>query len=564
MTTSRSAAFLRHQLLAAAALVASIALTGCGSLSKSSGKSYTAGAAEQLSQNINYLKVSSSDTNAMSVDVGVCGGTLNIPCATVTICQPGWTNASTQCQTINNILLDTGSYGLRVFSSLVTNFTFTPEKSGGNDVAECASYLDGSADWGQVASADVYLGSNTGAMEAANVPIELINAGWPSTSVATNTCADEGNSAIGYPYTLDATPASTGFNGVLGVGLFNQDCGSTCSGSSNNSMYFTCSGSSCSGYAAPSGSQVSNPIASLDYLNGGTVTGYNNGVALELPGVPTGGAVSAPGYLIFGINSSGNGSGSIADNTPGSSVMVYTTDSNGYMDTYFNGSIMSSFVDSGSNGLYFPGPSSLTVCSSLSPFFCPNSLTSYTATDYPYTTGNYTGGTDTGGTDDNSSGTCTGGTYSGGAYSGGTCTGGSYSAGTDTGGTYSGSIPCALGYADGTDSGGTYYNSGGTCTGGTYAAGAYTGGTCTGGSYAGGTDSAGYCVGANETFSIDNASDEFDSSNPNIVFNNLGGDLPGQFDWGLPFFLGRTIFIGINGTSATINGTNYTGPYFAF
>ena len=34
----------------------------------------------------------------------------NEPCATVTICQPGTGN----CSTINNILIDTGSYGLRI------------------------------------------------------------------------------------------------------------------------------------------------------------------------------------------------------------------------------------------------------------------------------------------------------------------------------------------------------------------------------------------------------------------------------------------------------------------
>jgi len=64
-------------------------------------------------------------------------------------------------------------------------------------------------------------------------------------------------------------------------------------------------------------------------------------------------------------------------------------------------------------------------------------------------------------------------------------------------------------------------------------------------------------------FTIDNAHNDF-ASNPNAnVFTSIG--LPNtadaqSFDWGLPFFFGRTVFTAIDG-KPTPGGT---GPYFAF
>src|SRR5271168_4830164 len=57
-------------------------------------------------------------SNVLAVSVGNCGPSsyFNEPCVTIKICSPG----TTQCQTIPNVLLDTGSYGLRLFSSVIT------------------------------------------------------------------------------------------------------------------------------------------------------------------------------------------------------------------------------------------------------------------------------------------------------------------------------------------------------------------------------------------------------------------------------------------------------------
>jgi hypothetical protein len=71
-------------------------------------------------------------------------------------------------------------------------------------------------------------------------------------------------------------------------------------------------------------------------------------------------------------------------------------------------------------------------------------------------------------------------------------------------------------------------------------------------------NSSGSMVSANIAFSIANGLSLIDS--PNTTFNNLGGPAPGVFDWGLPFFLGRTVFIGIENQQSAAG----IGPYWAY
>ncbi len=59
-------------------------------------------------------------------------------------------------------------------------------------------------------------------------------------------------------------------------------------------------------------------------------------------------------------------------------------------------------------------------------------------------------------------------------------------------------------------------------------------------------------------FQIANANTLFLS--PNNVFSDLGGSMPGQFDWGLPFFLGRNVYVGLEGTASGLG----TGPYWGY
>lgn len=327
-----------------------------------------------------------SGSNTMPITLatpGTPGAYVNEPVVSVKICVPG---STTECQTINNVLLDTGSFGLRIFGSLVTiplvNETTSvptvlpspqPSDSGSGTVAECAQFGTGMT-WGPIATADVYLGgepvaslSGAGTPSSTGVPIQLINAGFgtlPAVCIAP-----------------DMDPVSAGYNGILGVGQFASDCGespssSNCSAFLGYEPYYKCDGSGCSNIntadvstaAFTAAMQVTNPATAFSNSTG-TDT---NGFAVVLPAIPAGGATLVTGTLIFGI-------GTASNNTPTGTVTI-KSNGNGYMLTQFGGQTLDGFLDSGSNGLYFPGNSSLPPCGDAQGFFCSNPIQQFSAT----------------------------------------------------------------------------------------------------------------------------------------------------------------------------------------
>jgi len=370
---------------------------------------------------------------AVSVNGSLCTNAYpNKPCVSVTICTPG---SNTDCQTIDDILLDTGASGLRIFKSVIT-VSPTQVTSGSGLLADCIQYADNSADWGPVQTVDVILGNET----AANVPIHVIDSAFGQPTL----CSQSNQ------YTLDSSPSTAGFNGLLGVGLFAQDCGSTCASVANNGWYYSCSGSTCSETTTTLSDQVQNPVALLPL--------DNNGVIVRLPVVSLGGAISADGVLILGIDTRSNNSSS--------GVIMYPADPT-YGDLTYGEFITvfpatgghtysSSFLDTGSNGLFFDAGSvsALTTCTSgiATGWYCPSSTQSLSATTKGYS---------------------------------------------------------------GTPSGGV-------------------------------------------SFKIGDASTLFSSSN--WVFSELGAPVSGYFDWGLPFFMGRNVYVGIEQKTSSLG----TGPYWAY
>jgi hypothetical protein len=65
-------------------------------------------------------------------------------------------------------------------------------------------------------------------------------------------------------------------------------------------------------------------------------------------------------------------------------------------------------------------------------------------------------------------------------------------------------------------------------------------------------------------FQIGNASTLF-APGTNLAFNNLGGPAGNSiFDWGLPFFFGRTVFTVIEGQRVGQDSQSVPGPFHAF
>jgi hypothetical protein len=298
-----------------------------------------------------------SNVIPVTVDLGPSGNDVNQLFATVTVCQPG---SASQCQTIDHVMVDTGSTGLRVFSAAIAPALNLPRMTGssGLPLLNCAQFVDNSYAWGPVAVADVVLGGKT----AASIPIQVISD--PAYNALARPCSSSGSaSAIN-------SVAGFGANGILGLGLFKEDCGTWCTSHVANGFYFTCTNAACTASIATTAStaqQVKHPVPLF--------ATDNNGVLIDLPAVSAAGAAKLSGSLIFGIGTQSN--------NQSTSGTVLTTDSTGNISTQFAGRTLStSFIDSGSNGLYFDSTTlaSCALTSGANGFYCPGSLTNLSAT----------------------------------------------------------------------------------------------------------------------------------------------------------------------------------------
>ncbi len=414
----------RLWILASASVLMAACLVSCDNSGGTSSSFLASGSGTTTTVN---------NTQPIVIDGGpvVAGQTVgdeDIVFTTVTICVPG----TTTCQSIDHVQVDTGSTGLRILASALT-LQLNITNISGEPIGNCVQYADNTYQWGPLATADVKMAGEI----ASSVPIQVVgDINFPIAPIA---C-----SAGGTPV---QTVSDLGANGILGVGLYRQDCGSACVTTLGAPpVYYGCTSSGCVPAAVSLAAQLQNPVWLFPQ--------DNNGLAIVLPQITATGATTVAGSMIFGI-------GTQSDNAPGA-ARAQAVDENGNFTTTYNGvAYTSSFIDSGSNGYFFLDSSTTGIpeCSSIQApgFYCPNSTLNLTAIT-------------------------------------------------------SGPNPSGLGAP----------------------------------------------VSANIAFSVANAITLFNS--PNTAFNNVAGTNSGTFDWGVPFFFGRTVFIGIEGQASGAN----IGPYWAY
>lgn len=294
---------------------------------------------------------------AIAVDAGPAntGYNVNRLYASVTVCFPG---STTQCQTIDHVLVDTGSTGLRLLASaLAPGLSLNQTSSNsGLPLLGCMQFIDQSFAWGPIATADITLGGKT----ATSTPVQII--GDPVFSHLEKTCP--GRKSL-------QTAQDLGANGILGLSMQREDCGLACTLYPTNGVYFTCADSTCSstiGTRATLVQQVAHPVPKFST--------DNNGLLVDLPAVSTASAPTLNGSLIFGI-------GTQTNNTPASNTPVLTSlgGGTGLTTRFMDRTFQTTYLDTGSNGNFFDSAGTLAACgTAIAGFYCPDTLTALTAT----------------------------------------------------------------------------------------------------------------------------------------------------------------------------------------
>ena len=346
----------RVAVLASFAVLVSCGISGCSGSGSSS--SNGGGGGGGTPSNVEAITVNTGP----ALSAGTIG--VNEAFASVTICVPGSTS---QCQTVNGMLVDTGSFGVRVLSSALTVSLPQQKDSGGNPIAECTPFVSNEI-WGPVETADIQIAGETASSQA----IQVIGGGSGAVATVPNSCSSQGPVAD--------TLKDLGANGILGVGNFVQDCPACSPGNSTNpGFYYSCPSSGCVVTTVALANQVSNPVVAF--------AKDNNGVIIELPSA-TAPEASLNGSLVFGIGTqSNNGLG-------GATVYAVDPSSGDFITNFKSTEYKNAFIDSGSNAIYFldAATTGLPVCTAqnFTSWYCPTGTINFMATNKDFNGGSAT------------------------------------------------------------------------------------------------------------------------------------------------------------------------------
>jgi hypothetical protein len=290
------------------------------------------------------------NTMTVTVDSGPAAapGQINHAYVSVKVCAPG--NGS-KCVTVDHVLLDTGSWGLRLVGSVLAagSVSLSAETDAqGQAIEECQGFGGGET-WGPVALADVTMAGET----AANVPVQILDdtnaSASPPTTCVTGTLL---NDVTGF-----------GANGLLGIGVFAQDCGAACVNPATPlPVYYGCTAAGvCTAENVALAQQVTNPVTLF--------AADNNGIIVNLPNLTNAnGDTSVQGELIFGISTQ-------SDNAlPATGITVLGTDGSGDFTATYNGAttVLPAIIDSGTDSYRF-ADSTIAICSGafIGGYYCP-------------------------------------------------------------------------------------------------------------------------------------------------------------------------------------------------
>ncbi|WP_192843043.1 DUF3443 family protein [Aureimonas frigidaquae] len=237
-------------------------------------------------------------------------GGFNRILVSVKICKPG----TSQCVTVDDVMIDTGSTGLRLqASALPAGFTL-PDALGPDQkpLAECLHFVSSRA-WGGVVHADLTLGG----MSAQKLPIQVI-----------------GDATRPRPDDCPPSASAPTSNGTLGIGIRPFDCTGACTASARMPLIYTCDALSCAPLegSVDQAYRLPNPVTRFNV--------HSNGIVLEFPDAPAGGAAAVKGTLTLGVET--------ADNNRLGSAQRLMLGPNGLFTTLYDGrTYPGSYIDSG-------------------------------------------------------------------------------------------------------------------------------------------------------------------------------------------------------------------------
>src|ERR1700761_1814446 len=271
--------------------------------------------------------------NTVPVRVDKSTGNVNRLLASIKVCVPG-TQGAPQCVTVDNMLVDTGSTGVRISARailtlaplLLTQAGAVDDKVGSAPIAECAPFASGYT-WGSVKRADITIGSKT----ASNIPIQVVSDGAFSTPPD---CIAHNGGDLGR--SLDVM----GVSGILGIDNFTGDSLDALTKAVPGLYYYCPSQNSCVSTRMLASKEVMNPVAAF--------ATDNNGMVIRLPAVPAAGQASVTGQLVYGVGTQQN-------NTLPANATVIALDKYGTFTTQYKGQVFNqSVIDSGTLSYAFP------------------------------------------------------------------------------------------------------------------------------------------------------------------------------------------------------------------